>query len=157
LSVPHLARLAPAFETTALPAHPQAEELQRLGLDPSRAYMLESAEVAEAKHKKSVRSWRRGSLHLPAPLPLPAPLRDVAPSRPAAHRPCRFFQRRPQIAPLPITRVCLCNFDSPRQEKKETPFGWDSFNAKALYNAYSKRADKIPVRASARRRCVCYR
>ncbi|KIY98204.1 pre-mRNA-splicing factor SYF2 [Monoraphidium neglectum] len=68
----------------------KAEELQRLGLDPSRAYMLESAEVAEAKHKKS--------------------------------------------------------------EKKETPFGWDSFNAKALYNAYSKRADKIPVDPEAYRR-----
>ncbi|KAI8469464.1 MAG: hypothetical protein J3K34DRAFT_279920, partial [Monoraphidium minutum] len=68
----------------------KAEELQRLGLDPSKAYMLESAEVAEAKFKKN--------------------------------------------------------------EKKETPFGWDSFNAKALYNAYTKRADKIEVDPEAYRR-----
>eukprot|EP00873_Tetraselmis_striata_P023828 jgi/Tetstr1/444092/TSEL_003329.t2 len=31
-----------------------------------------------------------------------------------------------------------------KKAKKETPFGWDSFNQKALYNAYDKRASKIP-------------
>ena len=41
------------------PSPPQAEDLQRLGLDPSKAYMLESAEVAEAKAKKNVRGGRR--------------------------------------------------------------------------------------------------
>jgi hypothetical protein len=30
-----------------------------------------------------------------------------------------------------------------KNEKKETPFGWDSFNQKALYNAYDKRASKV--------------
>ncbi|GBF98417.1 peptidyl-prolyl cis-trans isomerase-like [Raphidocelis subcapitata] len=59
----------------------RGEELQRLGLDPSKAFMLESAEVAAAKAKK--------------------------------------------------------------QEKQETPFGWDSFNSKSLYNAYQKRADRM--------------
>ena len=34
------------------PPHPQAEELQRLGLDPSKAYRLDTAETAEALYKK---------------------------------------------------------------------------------------------------------
>ena len=61
----------------------KAEELQRLGLDPSKAHMLESAEVAAAKAEKA--------------------------------------------------------------KKKDAPFGWDSFNAKALYNAYGKRVAKLDV------------
>jgi hypothetical protein len=36
-----------------------------------------------------------------------------------------------------------------KTEKAETPFGWDSFNSKSLYNAYAKRADKIEVGAPA--------
>ncbi len=49
----------------------------------------------------------------------------------------------------------LCRLDTVEQaemqykkkEKKETPFGWDSFNNKALYNAYLKRAEKVPYSA----------
>lgn len=32
-----------------------------------------------------------------------------------------------------------------KKEKKDAPGGWDVFNSKALYNAYLKRAEKIPV------------
>jgi pre-mRNA-splicing factor SYF2 len=28
---------------------------------------------------------------------------------------------------------------------KPAPFGWDAFNQAALYNAYDKRASKVPV------------
>ena len=32
-----------------------------------------------------------------------------------------------------------------KKEKKDTPFGWDVFNTKALYQAYLKRSEKVGV------------
>lgn len=58
LRVPPQVWSPPSPKPRSLPlTPPQAEDLQRLGLEPTKAYMLETAEVAAAKHKKSVSGW----------------------------------------------------------------------------------------------------
>jgi hypothetical protein len=91
--------------------------------------MLETAEVAGAKAKKQVRrsgaaggGSLQGGARAPGWTGMGEPVDGTAQPR------------------SPTARRALL------QEKKETPFGWDSFNAKALYNAYAKRADKIQAR-----------